>query len=86
MYCYKWPWLTFAERYLRIAVRRLCLPEEEEFSPAGRRAADVTKQVRVRVPEDTVKTQHHLHKKQKNGYRCDIKCIATSRLLATLQY
>ena len=36
------------------------VPEEEQFAPTRCRTANVAEQVGVRVPEDTVETQHHL--------------------------
>lgn len=36
------------------------VPEEEEFAPACRGGADMTKQVDTWIPEHAVKTQHHL--------------------------
>lgn len=38
------------------------VPEQKQFTATGRGATHMTKQVSVRVPEHTVKTQHNLKK------------------------
>lgn len=40
--------------------RAVQVPEQKQFSATGRGASDVTEQVTVGIPENTIEAQHHL--------------------------